>query len=182
MRKQIFQQFKMQCEYVTFHTERWPEICKGCSESNASYFILLAQNTRCRWWCYGSGSWAIPPIFNYILLPHDTWQKWGILTSGISHGSVYEAKVWDSTIAKFHHCQKKWHLLTFIDACWMFLETKRWVRAQWGSEWCVSAAATVMRKTSYILEGCTDFYEHSMQAVFHWWRKCIANGGDYVQK
>ena len=116
MRKQIFQQFKMQCEYVTFHTERWPEICKGCSESNASYFILLAQNTRCRWWCYGSGIWAIPPIFNYILLPCDTWQKWGILTSGISHGSVYEAKVWDSTIAKKNGTY--WHSLMLAECFW----------------------------------------------------------------
>ena len=27
-----------------------------------------------------------------------------------------------------------------------------------------------------------DFYECSMQALVHRWRKCIANGGDYVEK
>jgi len=26
------------------------------------------------------------------------------------------------------------------------------------------------------------FYEHGMQALVHRWRKCIANGGDYVEK
>ena len=27
-----------------------------------------------------------------------------------------------------------------------------------------------------------DFYEHGMQYLFHRRRKCIANGGDYVEK
>jgi len=27
-----------------------------------------------------------------------------------------------------------------------------------------------------------DFYERSMQALVHRWRKCVANGGDYVEK
>ena len=27
-----------------------------------------------------------------------------------------------------------------------------------------------------------DFYECGMQAFVHRWRKCIANGGDYVEK
>jgi len=27
-----------------------------------------------------------------------------------------------------------------------------------------------------------DFYECGMQALVHRWRKCIANGGDYVEK
>jgi len=27
-----------------------------------------------------------------------------------------------------------------------------------------------------------DFYECGMQALVHCWRKCIASGGDYVEK
>ena len=27
-----------------------------------------------------------------------------------------------------------------------------------------------------------DFYESGMQALVYRWRKCIANGGDYVEK
>jgi hypothetical protein len=27
-----------------------------------------------------------------------------------------------------------------------------------------------------------DFYECSMQALVHRWQKCIANGGNYVEK
>jgi hypothetical protein len=27
-----------------------------------------------------------------------------------------------------------------------------------------------------------DFYKHGMQALVHHWRKCMANGGEYVKK
>jgi hypothetical protein len=27
-----------------------------------------------------------------------------------------------------------------------------------------------------------DFHKHGVQALVHGWRKCIANGGDYVEK
>ena len=27
-----------------------------------------------------------------------------------------------------------------------------------------------------------DFYEHGMQALVHYWQKCTANDGDYVEK
>jgi len=58
--------------------------------------------------------------------------------NGVWRGSAYEAKVccWISL------CGKKWHLLTFSDAWWTFIETKQWMWTQWGSRWCVSAVAT----------------------------------------
>ena len=37
-------------------------------------------------------------------------------------------------------------------------------------------------KTSHILDGREDFRKRSMQALVHCWPKCIANGGDYVEK
>jgi hypothetical protein len=39
---------------------------------------------------------------------------------------------------------------------------------QAGKQWATSTGA--------------DFYECDMQALVHRWRKCIANGGDYVEK
>ena len=47
------------------------------------------------------------------------------------------------------------HPLTFIDACWKFMETKRWMWAQWGSGWCVSAVVTAIWKTSHVPD-CHD--------------------------
>jgi len=62
--------------------------------------------------------------------------------SDIWHGSAYEAKVrhW------IPPCGKKWHPLTFIDACWMLMETKQWMWAQWGSEWCVLVVVSVSER------------------------------------
>jgi len=59
--------------------------------------------------------------------------------NGIWHGSMSETKAchW------IPPCRKKWHLLTFINACWMFTETRQWVWAQWGGGRCVSAVVTV---------------------------------------
>ena len=62
---------------------------KGCSESDASNFMMLAYDIRgrCRW--YGSRGCTFPPIFHYMLLLCDRWQQRGSLW----HGSVDEAKV-----------------------------------------------------------------------------------------
>ena len=58
--------------------------------------------------------------------------------NGIWHESAYGAKLchWIPPHGK------KWYLLTFIDACQMFLETKHWMWAQWGCRWHVSAVVT----------------------------------------
>ena len=125
----------------------------------------------------GSRGWTFPPMLHYILLLCDGWQQWGSLTNGVWHGSVYGAKVWKWTSP----CRKKWNSLAFIDTCWTFMETKQWMRAQWGGGWCISAVATVTWKTSHILDGHADCYKRSMQALFHHWWKCLANG-DCVEK
>ena len=48
---------------------------KGCSESHASYFIMLAQSTRDGCWWYGSRGWTFPPISHFILFLCDRWQQ-----------------------------------------------------------------------------------------------------------
>jgi len=46
---------------------------------------------------------------------------------GVWRRNAYEAKMWNNS-----SMWKKWHTVTFIDACWMFMETKMWMWAQWG--------------------------------------------------
>jgi len=79
--------------------------------------------------------------------------------------------------------QKIWHPLTLTDTCWMFMETKQWMWAQWEvvsgvfQKWCLHSSC----------EQCVpfagaDFYDHGMQDLFHHWQKCGANGGDNTGK
>ena len=120
---------------------------EGCSKSNASYFIMLVSDFRGRCWWYGSRAWTFLPIFYYILLPCDSWEQRGSLTERC----LTWKRVWskgadlNSFIQKNKQTNKqttkKLHPLTFIDACWTFLETKQWMWAQWGSRWCISALA-----------------------------------------
>ena len=94
-----------------------------------------------------------------------------------SRGAIWQNGFWLGSVdrAKVCHwippCRKKCNPLTFISAFWKFLETKQWVRAEWGGGWCVSALATA-----------TDCYKHGIQALVHHWWKCIANGDDCVEK
>jgi len=123
---------------------------EDCSKSNGSYFITLVRG-GCQW--YGNRGWTFPLILCCILLPRDRWQQRGILTNGNWHESVYEAEV-----SLKSSVQKKLHPLTFIKACWPYMETKQWISAQWGGGWSVSAVATAMWKTSHVWDGHADFY------------------------
>ena len=90
------------------------------------------------WW-HGSSVWTFLPIFWYILLPCERWQQRGSLTEWHltwecigSRGVLLNCSLWI-----------KLHPLTFIDACWMFLETNQWMWALWGGGWCDSTVETV---------------------------------------
>ena len=58
----------------------WELLHKGCSESNPSYFMMLAHSVRGGCWWDGSRGWTFPPVFHYILLLCDRWQQKGNLT------------------------------------------------------------------------------------------------------
>ena len=112
---------------------------EGCSDSNVSYVIKLAHDVRGRCWWYGNRGWTFPPVSHYILLPCNRWQhrssltKWRLTWKCMGRNGVsLNSSMW-----------KTWHSLAFTDACWMFLKTKQWIWAQWGSGWCISAVATV---------------------------------------
>jgi len=158
-------------------TDRIIRICmekiyQDCSKSNASDFVLLVHDIRGKWW-YGSRGWTFPPVFCHVLLPCDRWQQRGSLTQWCLSWKC----IWCKSVKPNSSMQKKWHPLTFVSACWMFMETKQWVWV-----WCVSAVATAMWNTSHALAGHADLYEHDMQALVHCWWKCITNAGNYVEK
>ena len=113
-------------------------ISMDCSKSNASYFITLAHNGRGRCWWYGSRSWTCSPISHNVLLPCDRRQQRNTLTEWC----LTWKRVWSKGVELNSYMQNKWHPLTFIDACWMFLKTKQWMWAQWGDKWYISAVAT----------------------------------------
>lgn len=133
----------------------------GCSESNASYFILLAHNVRGGRWWYGCRGWTFLETLCYMLLPCDRWQQRGSLTKWCLTWKCG----WSKSVSLNSSMQKAVYPLTFINALWMFMETKQQMWAQWGSQWCLSTAVTVMGRTSFILDGHAQLSHHKMKSV-----------------
>ena len=127
---------------------------EGCSESSTSYFIMLAHDTRGRWWWYGSRGWTFLPTFGNVLLPCERWQQRNSLTQWC----LTWERVWSKHVELNSSMLKKWCLLMFINICWMFMETKQWMLAQWGGRWCISAVVTVKWKKSHVPGGRADFW------------------------
>ena len=57
--------------------------------------------------------------------------------------------------------QKKLYPLTFIDVCWMFMETRQWMLSQW----YLSAAVTVTWRTSHVPVGHSRLSHHEVKKV-----------------
>ena len=76
--------------------------------------------------------------------------------NGVWHGSEHEEKVC--------HWIPPWHPLTFTDICWMFMETKQWMWAQWCSGWCVLIVVTAMWKKPQSGWPCTAS-QHKMKSA-----------------
>ena len=55
--------------------------------------------------------------------------------------------------------------MTLIDACWMFMETKQWMLAQWGGGWRISAVATMTWKTNYVLDGHAQLSHNKIKSI-----------------
>lgn len=66
-------------------------------------------------------------------------------TTDGSSGKAYQNCIWHESpfekrhVTEFYHAEK----MSPIDTSWTFMETKQWMREQWGGECCVSAVATV---------------------------------------
>ena len=132
-----------------------------CSQSTAFYFIMLAPDIRGGCWWYISRDWIFPPIIHYILLLCDRWQQRDSLTKW----HLTRKCVWRKGASLSSSMWKKLHPLTFTDTCWMFMETRQWMWAQWGDEWCVSIMATTMWKTNHIPDSHTQLSHHKMRCV-----------------
>jgi hypothetical protein len=81
------------------------------SETNASYFIIVAYDDRGECWWYGSRGWTFPPIVCMLCCRAIDSSTEAVWQNGVWYGSAYEAEVcyW------IPPCGKKLHPLTFID-------------------------------------------------------------------
>jgi len=125
---------------------------------------------------YGSRGWTFPPISHYILLLCKRWQQSGRLTEWYLTWKC----VWSKSVSLNSSMWKNWNLLTFINICWTFLETERWMWAQWDADWCISAVVTAAM-------------DHLCWRRFLWmqpagsssllaFKKCLADSGYYAEQ
>ena len=125
---------KFMCIYVKiFHlTFNFSLKYKGYSKSNAFHFITLAHYV---------GEMVVE--VEYTNIPSHFVAVWQMVAEGKP-----DKMVSDMGVHMKQRCGteflwwKKWHPLTFMDACWIFMDTKQWMWAQWGSGWCISAVVT----------------------------------------
>ena len=115
----------------TLHSPSNERMCKflayeECSKSNASYLITLLYDISGGCWWYGSRDWTFPAIFHYILLLGERQHQTGSLTKW--HPT--QDCTWRKDIEFNSFIKKKWHPLTFINACWTLMKTKQWMCAQ----------------------------------------------------
>jgi hypothetical protein len=76
---------------------------RGRSESNASYFIMLAHDSRGGCWWHGSRGWTFPPIiFKFCCRATNTSR------GAARHDSTYRADVCHSVTSCGKHCTC-WH-------------------------------------------------------------------------
>ena len=136
--------------------------------------MMLAHNSRCTCWWYGSRGWTFPAIFCYILLSCDRWQQRGTLTERY----LTWKHVWSKSVELNSSIQKKLApidihccLLNIFGDHAVDVSTMR----QW---WCLSAVVTVT--VGYLCWCRLLWVQHA--GSFSLWQKCTANGGGYVEK
>jgi len=110
-------------------------VYEGSTESNASYFIMLARIVWGRCWSYNSRGWTFPAVCHYMLLLCGRWQQRDTLTKW---RLMCKCK-WSKGVSLNSSKHKKLPSLTFIDDCWTFTETNQWMWTQWGCVCWVSA-------------------------------------------
>ena len=145
---------------------------KGCSESNASYFMILTHGVRGRCWWDSSRGPTFPPTVPFHVV--DVWQmaEEGRLTEWCL---TWECG-WSSGEELNSSMRKEWHPLTFTDICVCLWRPSNGYEHSGG--WGVCFSSDNSGSTS----AGAGFYKHSMQAIMHCWWKCTTNGGDCVEK
>ena len=90
-----------------------------CSKSNVFYVITLPTTSEAD---VGDMTGQVETSHQYsILLPHNRGQQRGSLKKW----HLIQKCIWSKGVSLNSSIQKKWHLLTFISAWWMFMETKQ---------------------------------------------------------
>ena len=147
-------------------------MCKGCSESNASCFMVLAHSSRGRYWWYGIRGWTFPPAFCYMLLPCDRWDQRGSLTEWHLSWKCRRSKGME---LNYSMCKNgtHWHLSMFAECLWR--PNSRCERNE--------AVGGVLQQWWQKTVGhlCYTLLRVGMQAPVHHWQKCIANRWDYAE-
>ena len=90
---------------------------EGCSESNASYIIMLAHDIRGGCWWYGNRGWIFSLVFCYTLLLCDSWHQRGSLTEWCLAWKC----VWNKGVSLNFSMQKKlhhYHSLMLAERLW----------------------------------------------------------------
>lgn len=93
-------------------------VYQGCSESSASYCMVLAHTIRGECWWNGSRSWIFAPIPHYVLLQCDRGAVW-------PNGADMEVWMQQRGGIEFLH-------VAFINVCWTLGDNKQWMWAHWG--------------------------------------------------
>ena len=102
------------------------------------HFVMLAHHVRGRCLWYGSWSWTNIPTS----VPFHVVAVWRMAAEGQSDRMVSDMEVWmeQRCDTEFFHVEKL-APINIHNTCWMFMETKQWMWAQWGSGRCISAVA-----------------------------------------
>ena len=145
-------------------------IHEGSSESNASYFIILAHNVEADvggLTLEAESSCQYSIMFCYLVTDDSRRAIW---QNGVWHRSLYEAKMchWIPPCGKDG---THWHLSIFAECLWS---------PNSGCEHSEAAGATFQQWQQQVTSTDADFYKCSMHALVQSW--CIANGADYVKK
>jgi len=99
-------------------------IYKSCSHSNASCFMMSAQNVRDGHWWHDSIGWTLPSEFYYMFLPCDSGQQRGSLTKWHQTWK----SIWSKGVSLNFFMRKKQHVMIFIDV------TEDWWKPNSGCE------------------------------------------------
>ena len=100
---------------------------------------------------------VMPPI---LLLTDGS--RGAIWQSGAWRGSVEEAKVWNWLPPCGKNSTHSNHSLLLPEHFW---RPKQWMWVQWGGEWCISAVAKAMWKSSHILNSHAQLSCHRMKCI-----------------
>ena len=134
---------------------------KGCSESNASYFIKLTHDIGGGMAVEDEPSHQHPTTVCCCVTDGSREAVW---QNGVWHGTANEAKVchWIPSCRKhFIH----WHSSTLAERFW---------RANSGCERNEVMGGAVQHWWQWVTSAGAGCYECSMKALVHSWQKCIA--------